>query len=120
MSRRIRLTRHLEVDELERRYRPSIGWPLTNTALVNRHFAAIDDLEEAQLARCAALQRRPDLIRRSDAAYLVAQADQETTRPQENVAWVTSRAGMVCARRCINITGASLIPAAYPPGQDTP
>jgi transposase len=38
-------------------------WPLTNTALVNRHFASIEDLEEAQLARCAALQRRPDLIR---------------------------------------------------------
>jgi transposase len=38
-------------------------WPLTNTALVNRHFASIEDLEEVQLARCAALQRRPDLIR---------------------------------------------------------
>jgi transposase len=38
-------------------------WPLTNTALVNRHFASIEELEEAQLARCAALQRRPDLIR---------------------------------------------------------
>jgi transposase len=38
-------------------------WPLTNTALVNCHFATIDELEEAQLARCAALQRRPDLIR---------------------------------------------------------
>jgi len=38
-------------------------WPLTNAALVNRHFASIEELEEAQLARCAALQRRPDLIR---------------------------------------------------------
>jgi transposase len=38
-------------------------WPLTNAALVNRHFASIDDLEDAQLARCAALQQRPDLIR---------------------------------------------------------
>jgi transposase len=38
-------------------------WPLTNTALVNRHFAPIEDLEEVQLARCAVLQRRPDLIR---------------------------------------------------------
>ena len=38
-------------------------WPLTNTALVNHHFASIEELEEAQLARCAALQQRPDLIR---------------------------------------------------------
>lgn len=38
-------------------------WPLTNTALTNRHFASIDDLEDAQAARCVALQRRPDLIR---------------------------------------------------------
>ena len=37
-------------------------WPLTNAALLNRHFASIDELEEAQLARCAALQQRPDLI----------------------------------------------------------
>ena len=44
-------------------------WPLTNTALVNRHFATIEDLEDAQLARCAALQRRPDLIR-STTLYL--------------------------------------------------
>jgi DDE superfamily endonuclease len=38
-------------------------WPLTNTALANEHFATIDDLEEAQAARCVALQERPDLIR---------------------------------------------------------
>jgi len=38
-------------------------WPLTNTVLANRHFASIDDLEDAQAARCAALQARPDLIR---------------------------------------------------------
>jgi hypothetical protein len=38
-------------------------WPLTNTVLVNRHFASIDDLEEAQAARCVALQSRPDLVR---------------------------------------------------------
>ncbi len=38
-------------------------WPLTNSVLINRHFATIEDLEEVQLARCAALQRRPDLIR---------------------------------------------------------
>lgn len=38
-------------------------WPLTNKALVNRHFSTIDDLEDAQAARCVALQARPDLIR---------------------------------------------------------
>lgn len=38
-------------------------WPLTNTALVNRHFASIDELEDAQAARCAALQRQPERLR---------------------------------------------------------
>jgi len=38
-------------------------WPLTNTALVNQHFASLEDLEDAQLAHCAALQRQPDRIR---------------------------------------------------------
>ena len=33
-------------------------WPLTNAALVNQHFATIEDLEDVQLARCAALQRQ--------------------------------------------------------------
>ena len=38
-------------------------WPLTNTVLINRHFATIDELEEVQLARCADLQHQPDMIR---------------------------------------------------------
>ncbi len=38
-------------------------WPLTNTALVTRHFASIEELENAQAERCVALQGRPDLIR---------------------------------------------------------
>ena len=38
-------------------------WQLTNTALVNRHFASIDELEDVQAARCVALQNRPDLVR---------------------------------------------------------
>lgn len=38
-------------------------WPLTDSWLANRHFATIDDLEDAQAARCLALQARPDLIR---------------------------------------------------------
>jgi transposase len=38
-------------------------WPLTNTVLLNRHFASIDDLENTQAARCVVLQARRDLIR---------------------------------------------------------
>jgi transposase len=38
-------------------------WPLTNTVLVNRHFASIDELEDVQAARCVALQTRRDLVR---------------------------------------------------------
>lgn len=38
-------------------------WPLTNAALVNQHFATIEDLEDAQFARCVALQRQPERIR---------------------------------------------------------
>jgi transposase len=38
-------------------------WPLTNTVPVNRHFATIEDLEDAHAARCVALQARPDLVR---------------------------------------------------------
>jgi SAM-dependent methyltransferase len=38
-------------------------WPLTNSVLINRHFTSIDELEEVQLARCAALQQLPAIIR---------------------------------------------------------
>ena len=38
-------------------------WPLTNACLVNRHFASLEELEEAQLAHCAALQQQPGRIR---------------------------------------------------------
>jgi transposase len=38
-------------------------WPRTNTALANRHFASIDELEDAQAQRCVVLQARRDLIR---------------------------------------------------------
>ncbi len=38
-------------------------WPLTNSVLVNRHFATIEDLEDAQFAHCADLQRQRDRIR---------------------------------------------------------
>src|SRR5258707_9944066 len=38
-------------------------WPLTNAALVNQHFASIEQLEDAQFTRCSTLQARPALTR---------------------------------------------------------
>jgi transposase len=38
-------------------------WPLTNTVLANQHFPSIEDLENAQAARCIVLQGQPDLVR---------------------------------------------------------
>ena len=38
-------------------------WPLTNTCLINRHFATIEELEDAQFAHCADLQRQRERIR---------------------------------------------------------
>jgi transposase len=38
-------------------------WPLTNTVLVIRHFASIEELEDAQAACCVALQTQRALIR---------------------------------------------------------
>jgi transposase len=38
-------------------------WPLTNTVLINRHFASIEEWEDAQVERCVALHDQPDLIR---------------------------------------------------------
>jgi transposase len=38
-------------------------WPQTNTALLNRHFASIEELEDAQAERCVALQAHHDLVR---------------------------------------------------------
>ena len=37
-------------------------WRLSDTALVNRHFASLEALEDAQMARCAALQARRELV----------------------------------------------------------
>jgi transposase len=66
-SQRLRVPEHVHLLFLPP-YSPELQpaehlWPLTNACLVNRHFASIEELEEAQLARCAALQARPDLIR---------------------------------------------------------
>jgi transposase len=38
-------------------------WPLTNTALTNRHFASIEELEDAQAVRCVALQGQAARVR---------------------------------------------------------
>jgi transposase len=66
-SQRLRVPDHVHLLFLPS-YSPELQpaehlWPLTNTVLVNRHFTSIDDLEDAQAARCVALQARPDLVR---------------------------------------------------------
>jgi hypothetical protein len=38
-------------------------WPFSDAPLVNRHLQDINELEEVQLARCAVLQCRCDLLR---------------------------------------------------------
>jgi transposase len=45
-------------------------WPLTNAPLVNRQFASIEELEEAQAQRCVALQAQPALIRSTTLFHL--------------------------------------------------
>ena len=66
-SRKLRVPEHIHLLFLPP-YSPELQpaehlWPLTNTVLANRHFATIDDLEDAQAARCVTLQRQPDMIR---------------------------------------------------------
>ena len=66
-SARLRVPEHVHVRFLPP-YSPELQpaehlWPLTNPCLVNRQFATLDELEDVQFARCAALQRRRDLIR---------------------------------------------------------
>jgi transposase len=68
-------------------------WPLTNTALANRHFASIDELEDAQVARCRVLQAQPDLMRQGDLLLLVASTYQETTRSQAKLTGAVSPVG---------------------------
>ena len=59
-------------------------WPLTNTVLVNRHFATIDDLEDAQAARCVALQARPDLVRSTSLFSWWPQRIKKRQEPKRN------------------------------------
>lgn len=59
-------------------------WPLTNTVLANRHFANIDDLEDAQAERCVALQARPDLIRSTTLFHWWPQRIRRRQGPKRN------------------------------------
>jgi DDE superfamily endonuclease len=38
-------------------------WPLWNEGVANRQFQTLDDLQTAQVQRCALLQNQPDAIR---------------------------------------------------------
>jgi transposase len=59
-------------------------WPLTNTVLVNRHFASIDELEDAQAARCVTLQARPDLVRSTTLFHWWPQRISKRQGPKRN------------------------------------
>jgi transposase len=59
-------------------------WPLTNTVLANRHFASIDDLEDAQAARCVALQAQLDLIRSTTLFHCWPQRIRKRQGPKRN------------------------------------
>jgi transposase len=59
-------------------------WPLTNSVLVNRHFATIDDLEDAQAERCVALQARPALIRSTTRFHWWPQRIKKRQGPRRN------------------------------------
>jgi len=59
-------------------------WPLTNTVLVNRHFATIDELEDAQAARCVALHSRRDLIRSTTLFHWWPQRIKKRQGPRRN------------------------------------
>jgi transposase len=66
-SVRLRVPEHLHLLFLPP-YSPELQpaehlWPLTNTCLINRQFATIEDLEDAQFAHCAQLQQHSDVIR---------------------------------------------------------
>ena len=66
-SQRLRVPNHVHLLFLPP-YSPELQpaehlWPLTNTPLCNRHFDSSEELEEAQLSHCAALQRQPERIR---------------------------------------------------------
>jgi transposase len=87
-SSRLRVPEHVHLLFLPP-YSPELNpaehlWPLTNTVLVNRHFATIEDLEEAQAERCVALQARPDLIRSTTLFHWWPQRIKKRQGPRRN------------------------------------
>lgn len=87
-SRHLRVPKHVHLLFLPA-YSPELQpaehlWALTNTALVNRHFASIEDLEDAQAARCVALQARPDLIRSTTLFHWWPQRIKKRQGPKRN------------------------------------
>ena len=57
-------------------------WPLTITALANRHVASGEVLADDQLERCSALPQKPGLIRATDPRPPMAEEDPQRTRSQ--------------------------------------
>ncbi|MGZ3713825.1 MAG: transposase [Ktedonobacterales bacterium] len=59
-------------------------WPLTTAALVNQHFASIEELEDAQLAWSAALQQRPKRMRSTTRFHWWPQRSAKRQGPRRN------------------------------------
>jgi hypothetical protein len=55
---------------------------MTNTVLANRHFATINELEDAQAERCVALHARRDLIRYTTLFHWWPQRIKKRQRPR--------------------------------------
>jgi transposase len=87
-SRRLRVPEHVHLLFLPP-YSPELQpaehlWPLTNHVLLNRHFASIDNLEDAQLAHCVALQAQPDRIRSTTCFHWWPQQIHKHRGPRRN------------------------------------
>jgi transposase len=87
-SERLRVPEHVHLRFLPP-YSPELQpaeqvWPLTNAALVNQHFATIEDLDDAQFARCAALERQRDRIRSTTLFHWRPKQIHKRRGPQRN------------------------------------
>jgi transposase len=60
-------------------------WPLTNTVLVNRHFASIEELEDIQAARCVTLQAQRRLVRSTTLFHWWPQRVRNRQAPREHL-----------------------------------
>jgi transposase len=61
-------------------------WPLTNTVLVNCHFASIEELEDVQATRCVALRACRDLVNSTTLFHWWPPRLEKTTSAEVN--WV--------------------------------